>query len=59
MKRWLFLVLDGGCRFARSLLVAASLTKLSEIVAIERYSTWASILILVFFLGKYIFRKKA
>lgn len=58
MNRWLFLLLDGGCRFLRSLLVAATLSKASEYIAIEKYSTILSILILVYFLGKYVIRKK-
>ncbi len=58
MNRWLFLLLDGSCRFMRSLLVAATLSKASEFIAIEKYSTLLSILILVYFLSKYVIRKK-
>lgn len=58
MNRWLFLFLDGGCRMLRSLLVAYSLTKVNEYVAIEKYSTILSFLILGYFIVRYIFKKE-
>lgn len=58
MNRWLFLLLDGSCRFLRSLLVALTLNKASEFIAIEKYSTLISILLLLYFLFKYGIRKK-
>lgn len=58
MNRWLFLLLDGGSRFVRSLLVAYSVNQLSEHFAIEKYSTILSILILIYFLLKYTLKKE-
>ena len=57
MKKGLFLFLDGGCRFIRSLLIALPLTTLANHFEIGKYSTILSVLILLYFLLKYVFHK--
>lgn len=57
MNRVLFLVIDGLCRFIRSLLIVYSLNSLNTVLPIEQYATGLSILILFYFVAKYFLKK--
>lgn len=58
MNRWLFLILDGSCRFVRSLLMIFALKQVSSFFHLDRYMTIFSIMILVYFIGKYLIKKE-
>lgn len=58
MNRWLFLLLDGLCRLIRSLLMIFALQQFNHFLHFDRYITILSILILVYFIGKYFIHKK-
>lgn len=59
MNPWLFMVVDGGCRWVRSLVMIYFSSKLNELFHIERYITILSILMLVYFIGKYALKKRS
>lgn len=54
----LFLILDGGCRFIRSLIVVMMIHELSRFEYVKQYSSWISIIIIVYFGLKYFVRRK-
>lgn len=58
MNRWIFIGLDGGCRYLRSIMLIYFSTKLNEFFHIDRYITILSIFLLVYFIGSYTFKKK-
>ena len=58
MNRFLFMILDGGCRFIRSILLVYISLKFNEYLQIDKYVTYISILLLVYFIGKTALKKK-
>lgn len=58
MNRWHFIVLDGGCRYIRSIFLIYFSARLNEFFHFDRYITLLSILLLVYFIGRYTFKKK-
>lgn len=58
MNRWVFMLLDGGCRFLRSLLLIAFSSKLNAYFPIDRYVMILSVLMLVSFFVKNALKKK-
>lgn len=57
MNRFLFLLLDGGCRLIRSLVVTYSFSMLSQWVQLEKYATYLGLFVLLYLLVSYIFKK--
>lgn len=58
MNKWMFMLVDGSCRFIRSILLVYFSLELNKHFQIDRYVTLISILILVYFLGKFVLKKK-
>ena len=58
MNRWIFMLLDGGCRFIRSLLLVYFSIKLNYLFDLNKYIMIISILILVYFVGKFVLKRK-
>ncbi|MGN1344122.1 MAG: VTT domain-containing protein, partial [Traorella sp.] len=57
MNRLYFMLIDGGCRFIRSLILVYFSTLLNEFLHLDKYITIISILILVYFIMKMFFHK--
>lgn len=57
MNPWIFLLLDGGCRFIRSLIFIYFSAQLNHLFHLDRYITILSIFIMVYFVGKYVIQK--
>lgn len=58
MNRFIFLVLDGGCRFIRSLIVVMLIHQLSHLEYVKEYSSWISIGIIIYYGCKYLLKKR-
>ncbi len=58
MNKWIFMILDGGCRFIRSIILVYFSIQLNQYFELDRYITIFSILILVYFMGKFILKRK-
>lgn len=57
MNKFLFMILDGGCRFIRSILLVFVSLKFNEYLQIDKYITLISILIIIYFIGKFSYKK--
>lgn len=58
MNRLLFLFLDGFCRFLRSLAVVMGLNQMNQWFDLDRYANLLSVIILVYFAVKLVFKKQ-
>lgn len=58
MNRWIFMILDGGCRFIRSIILVYFSVQINQYFQLDRYISVISILILVYFIGKFMIQKK-
>ena len=59
MNRWIFMLLDGGCRWIRSLLLIYFSSALNEYFQFDRYISILSILMLCYFMGRYFLKKRS
>lgn len=58
MNRFVFLILDGGCRFIRSLLVILLIHQLSYLEYVKEYSSYISIGIIIYYGIKFLIKRK-
>lgn len=58
MNKWIFMLLDGGCRFIRSMILVYFSIQLNEYFELDKYITIISILMLVYFIGKFALKRK-
>lgn len=58
MNKWIFMLLDGGCRWIRSILLIYFSSYLNQFFHFDRYVLVLSILILVYFIGRYALKKR-
>lgn len=59
MNRWVFMLLDGGCRWLRSLLLIYFSSVLNEYFHFDRYMIILSVLMLCYFMGRYFLKKRS
>lgn len=58
MNQWIFMLIDGGCRFIRSVILIYFSIELNKYFQIDQYITILSILMLIYFIGKFILKRK-
>ena len=59
MNRWVFMLLDGGCRWLRSLLLIYFSSVLNKYFHFDRYMIILSVLMLCYFMGRYFLKKRS
>lgn len=57
MNRFLFLLLDGGCRFIRSIILVFVTIRFNQYLQLDKYITILSIFLLVYYISKMTIKK--